>query len=185
MDVNMQFTPYRNILTDLSKSYIIKGSDHEFLLILSLFETHPDVQQSFMPFKGVDLEDLKHSRQLRDHALRKVHKHKIIYQFIIIRQKIINYLNSTQTEHVQVSGFCLHTMRQVTTIHKTELCGNIFLPSNVFRQSSATTMSFCCILRFIALSNNKNKFPYRLCIGIKLLRTRDDILIEKTQHSLN
>lgn len=43
---------------------------HLLLLFFSLFETHPDVQQSFMPFKGVDLEDLKHSRQLRDHALR-------------------------------------------------------------------------------------------------------------------
>ncbi|XP_025425683.1 neuroglobin-1-like isoform X1 [Sipha flava] len=40
------------------------------ITFVSLFETHPDVQQSFMPFKGVDLEDLKHSRQLRDHALR-------------------------------------------------------------------------------------------------------------------
>ncbi|GFG36275.1 hypothetical protein Cfor_00807, partial [Coptotermes formosanus] len=35
-----------------------------------LFETHPDVQQVFMPFKGIELEDLKHSKQLRAHALR-------------------------------------------------------------------------------------------------------------------
>ncbi|XP_050526146.1 neuroglobin-1-like [Daktulosphaira vitifoliae] len=40
------------------------------ITFVSLFETHPDVQQSFMPFKGVEIEDLKHSRQLRDHALR-------------------------------------------------------------------------------------------------------------------
>ncbi|XP_024086038.1 cytoglobin-2-like, partial [Cimex lectularius] len=35
-----------------------------------LFETHPDVQQVFMPFNGIELEDLKHSKQLRAHALR-------------------------------------------------------------------------------------------------------------------
>lgn len=36
----------------------------------SLFETHPDVQQVFMPFSGIELEELKQSKQLRAHALR-------------------------------------------------------------------------------------------------------------------
>ncbi|KAJ9575258.1 hypothetical protein L9F63_025791, partial [Diploptera punctata] len=35
-----------------------------------LFETHPDVQQVFMPFKEIELEDLKLSKELRAHALR-------------------------------------------------------------------------------------------------------------------
>lgn len=35
-----------------------------------MFETHPDVQQVFMSFEGIELEDLKHSKQLRAHALR-------------------------------------------------------------------------------------------------------------------
>ncbi|EEB14769.1 Globin D, coelomic, putative [Pediculus humanus corporis] len=40
------------------------------ITFVSLFETHPDVQESFMSFSGVDIEDLKHSKQLRAHALR-------------------------------------------------------------------------------------------------------------------
>ncbi|KAK6182322.1 hypothetical protein SNE40_010033 [Patella caerulea] len=36
----------------------------------SLFETHPDVQDVFMPFKGKSKEDLKQNTQLRSHALR-------------------------------------------------------------------------------------------------------------------
>ncbi|XP_046389351.1 cytoglobin-2-like, partial [Ischnura elegans] len=35
-----------------------------------LFETHPDVQEVFMSFQGIELEELKHSKQLRSHALR-------------------------------------------------------------------------------------------------------------------
>uniref|UniRef100_A0A1B6EFS4 Globin domain-containing protein n=1 Tax=Clastoptera arizonana TaxID=38151 RepID=A0A1B6EFS4_9HEMI len=40
------------------------------ITFISLFETHPDVQQVFLPFSGIELEDLKHSKQLRAHALR-------------------------------------------------------------------------------------------------------------------
>lgn len=40
------------------------------ITFVSLFETHPDVQQSFMSFNGMDIQDLKHSKQLRAHALR-------------------------------------------------------------------------------------------------------------------
>ncbi|XP_034241848.1 neuroglobin-like [Thrips palmi] len=40
------------------------------ITFISLFETHPDVQEVFMPFNGIELEDLKHSKQLRAHALR-------------------------------------------------------------------------------------------------------------------
>ncbi|KAF6211143.1 hypothetical protein GE061_014258 [Apolygus lucorum] len=40
------------------------------ITFISLFETHPDVQQGFMSFSGIELEDLKHSKQLRAHALR-------------------------------------------------------------------------------------------------------------------
>lgn len=40
------------------------------ITFISLFETHPDVQQVFMPFSGIQIDDLKHSKQLRAHALR-------------------------------------------------------------------------------------------------------------------
>ena len=35
-----------------------------------LFESHPDVQNVFQPFKGMSPEDLSHSNQLRSHAMR-------------------------------------------------------------------------------------------------------------------
>ncbi|XP_035220162.1 myoglobin-like [Stegodyphus dumicola] len=37
---------------------------------MSLFETHPDVQDVFMPFKGLTKEELRHSKELRAHGLR-------------------------------------------------------------------------------------------------------------------
>lgn len=40
------------------------------ITFISLFETHPDVQEVFMPFSGLQIDDLKHSKQLRAHALR-------------------------------------------------------------------------------------------------------------------
>ncbi|KAL8613604.1 hypothetical protein ACOMHN_022023 [Nucella lapillus] len=35
-----------------------------------LFETHPDVQDAFLPFRRQKLDDLKHSHELKSHALR-------------------------------------------------------------------------------------------------------------------
>ena len=35
-----------------------------------LFETHPDVQDVFLPFKGQSLDELKQSRQLKSHVLK-------------------------------------------------------------------------------------------------------------------
>ncbi|XP_046381363.1 non-symbiotic hemoglobin 1-like [Haliotis rufescens] len=40
------------------------------VMFMRLFETHPDVQEVFMPFKGKSKEDLSHSAQLKAHALR-------------------------------------------------------------------------------------------------------------------
>ncbi|KAG8301763.1 hypothetical protein J6590_045756 [Homalodisca vitripennis] len=40
------------------------------ITFISLFETHPDVQQVFLPFNGLPIDELKHSKQLRAHALR-------------------------------------------------------------------------------------------------------------------
>ena len=46
---------------------IFKGICH---IYCRLFEAHPDVQDVFMPFKGLTKDDLQHSNQLRSHALR-------------------------------------------------------------------------------------------------------------------
>ncbi|XP_023222293.1 non-symbiotic hemoglobin 1-like [Centruroides sculpturatus] len=40
------------------------------IAFMRLFETHPDVQEIFIPFKGLDHESLRNSKELRAHALR-------------------------------------------------------------------------------------------------------------------
>ncbi|CAL1281719.1 unnamed protein product [Larinioides sclopetarius] len=40
------------------------------ITFMNLFETHPDVQDVFMPFKGLSQEELRHSKELRAHGLR-------------------------------------------------------------------------------------------------------------------
>ena len=39
-------------------------------LVFRLFETHPDIQDVFTPFRGMTKEEMKHSSSLRTHALR-------------------------------------------------------------------------------------------------------------------
>ena len=43
---------------------------NDICVLHRLFETHPDVKEVFMPFSGIKVEELKHSKQLRAHALR-------------------------------------------------------------------------------------------------------------------
>ncbi|KAF2358059.1 Globin [Trinorchestia longiramus] len=40
------------------------------VMFAKLFETHPDVQESFMSFRGVALQEIQQSKQLKNHALR-------------------------------------------------------------------------------------------------------------------
>lgn len=40
------------------------------ITFVSLFETHPEVQESFMPFKDVSTTELEYNAILRSHALR-------------------------------------------------------------------------------------------------------------------
>ncbi|OQV16669.1 hypothetical protein BV898_09180 [Hypsibius exemplaris] len=40
------------------------------VFFMRLFETHPEVQDVFVPFQGLSQEDLMHSHQLRNHGLR-------------------------------------------------------------------------------------------------------------------
>lgn len=40
------------------------------VMFMGLFETHPDVQEIFLPFKGQTPDDLKQSTQLKSHVLR-------------------------------------------------------------------------------------------------------------------
>lgn len=38
--------------------------------LCSLFQTHPEVQDAFLPFQQLSKEDMEHSAILRSHALR-------------------------------------------------------------------------------------------------------------------
>ncbi|XP_071526762.1 uncharacterized protein glob1 [Panulirus ornatus] len=40
------------------------------VLFMGLFETHPDVQEVFTPFRGLPMEEVQQSKELRSHALR-------------------------------------------------------------------------------------------------------------------
>ncbi|XP_070000482.1 uncharacterized protein glob1 [Penaeus vannamei] len=40
------------------------------VLFMGLFETHPDVQEVFIPFRGLPMEEVQQSKELRAHALR-------------------------------------------------------------------------------------------------------------------
>ncbi|KAL7633445.1 UNVERIFIED_CONTAM: hypothetical protein RMT77_016316 [Armadillidium vulgare] len=40
------------------------------VMFVGLFETHPDVQEVFLPFRGLASEEMKRSKQLRSHSLR-------------------------------------------------------------------------------------------------------------------
>ncbi|CAC5368102.1 uncharacterized protein LOC127738201 [Mytilus californianus] len=53
---------WKIIQEDMSKVGVV--------MFMKLFETHPDVQEVFMPFKGMTKEDLQYSNQLKTHALR-------------------------------------------------------------------------------------------------------------------
>ncbi|OXA57113.1 cytoglobin-2 [Folsomia candida] len=55
-------TSWKLIEADISRVGVIT--------FVSLFETHPDVKEVFLPFNGIKHEELQHSKQLRAHALR-------------------------------------------------------------------------------------------------------------------
>lgn len=40
------------------------------ITFMRLFETHPDLQEIFVPFKGLNQDQLRNSKELRAHALR-------------------------------------------------------------------------------------------------------------------
>ena len=43
---------------------------YKIVIYFRLFETHPDIQDVFTPFRGMTKEEMKHSSSLKTHALR-------------------------------------------------------------------------------------------------------------------
>ena len=72
--VPSMFCPFENLAIFLSY-VILRLSPYTFhnligSCIYRLFETHPDIQDVFTPFRGMTKEEMKHSSSLRAHALR-------------------------------------------------------------------------------------------------------------------
>lgn len=74
------------------------------VLFCSLFETHPDVQDVFMPFKGMSKEDLSHSSQLRSHALRVMGTVEKCLSRIDEPKKLEEMLHELGARHVMYSA---------------------------------------------------------------------------------
>ncbi|KAL4237617.1 hypothetical protein ACF0H5_002331 [Mactra antiquata] len=66
-----EFTDRQKELVTESWKEISKDLDQVGIqMFMRLFESHPDVQDVFAPFKGMSAEDLSQSNQLRSHAMR-------------------------------------------------------------------------------------------------------------------
>lgn len=64
-----------------------------------LFETHPDVQDVFLPFRGISREDLKYSKELRSHALRVMGSIQKVVARIHEPEKCKQLLNELGKKH--------------------------------------------------------------------------------------
>jgi len=60
---------------------LIQSNQICIIFLTRLFETHPDVKEVFMPFNGIKVEELQHSKQLRAHALRYI---TVIQTYLIL-----------------------------------------------------------------------------------------------------
>ncbi|KAG8179386.1 hypothetical protein JTE90_003642 [Oedothorax gibbosus] len=60
----------KELITETWKQLVDNISNVGVITFMNLFETHPSVQDVFMPFKGLSKEELSHSTELRAHGLR-------------------------------------------------------------------------------------------------------------------
>ncbi|KAL8585140.1 hypothetical protein ACOMHN_013156 [Nucella lapillus] len=65
-----------------------------------LFETHPDVQAIFLPFKGQSLDELKQSAQLKGHVMRVMGTVEKCLSRIDEPEKLQNLLHDLGAKHV-------------------------------------------------------------------------------------
>ncbi|XP_049789655.1 uncharacterized protein LOC126195185 [Schistocerca nitens] len=91
----------KQLLTDAWKTLEDDIASVGVITFISLFETHPDVQQVFMPFNGIAIEDLKHSKQLRAHALRVMaFVQKAVARLYEPEEKLLTLLQDLGRKHV-------------------------------------------------------------------------------------
>ncbi|XP_022343425.1 neuroglobin-like isoform X3 [Crassostrea virginica] len=61
-DLDILETSWGKLKKDISKVGVV--------MFMNLFQTHPEVQDAFLPFQQLAKEDMEHSAILRSHALR-------------------------------------------------------------------------------------------------------------------
>ncbi|XP_041351125.1 neuroglobin-like [Gigantopelta aegis] len=99
-------------LTDEQKQLVAESWSHieadmnrvGVVMFMKLFETHPDVQDVFEPFKGKSMEDLKYSNQLRSHALRVMGTVEKCLARINEPKKLQDMLHDLGSRHVMYSA---------------------------------------------------------------------------------
>ncbi|CAH0768824.1 unnamed protein product [Bemisia tabaci] len=139
-------------LTDAQKSMLVdtwKALENDIakvgvITFISLFETHPDVQQVFMPFNGIELEDLKHSKQLRAHALR-------VMAFV---QKAIARINEPEKLDTLLKDLGRKHYSYGAKVKYVDLIGPQFIqaiqPSLKDRWNEELHQAWACLFQFMA-----------------------------------
>ncbi|XP_046580589.1 non-symbiotic hemoglobin 1-like [Haliotis rubra] len=92
----MVLESWQIIQEDISKVGVV--------MFMKLFETHPDVQDVFYPFKGQSSEDLKYSSQLKSHALRVMGTVEKCLARINDPKKLVELLHDLGARHVMYNA---------------------------------------------------------------------------------
>ncbi|XP_037078612.1 globin-like [Pollicipes pollicipes] len=94
--------------------YVGRGRTH---LTACLFENHPELKQSFQSFRGKSAEELRTSKELRQHASR-------VMGFI---NKIIVRLDSEETYTVMIQEMCCRHMLYQALPREMKILGRQFI----------------------------------------------------------
>ncbi|KAK3597356.1 hypothetical protein CHS0354_034600 [Potamilus streckersoni] len=84
------------IQTDMAKVGVV--------MFMNLFETHPDVQDVFMPFKGLTREELRQNSELKTHALRVMGTVEKCLARINEPKKVIEMLHDLGARHIMYTA---------------------------------------------------------------------------------
>ncbi|CAD5121361.1 DgyrCDS9883 [Dimorphilus gyrociliatus] len=93
---------YLNQIELISSSWKMAESDIEkvgVVMFIQLFETHPDVRDTFTPFRGLPASELQYSSILKAHALRVMGTVEKVLARIDQRPKLIAMLHDLGRKH--------------------------------------------------------------------------------------
>ncbi|KAG8179365.1 hypothetical protein JTE90_016540 [Oedothorax gibbosus] len=90
----------KELILETWKHLVDNISNVGVITFMNLFETHPDVQDVFMPFKGLTKEELRHSNELRVHVLRVMGFMQKVVARLDEAEKADNLLRELGKNHV-------------------------------------------------------------------------------------